>query len=221
MKKYPVWITFALFTLLLAACSTVQGLVSGGSADPAQAAATGQPRDLPQSMKLILATFKLDDTQHPLTAEQAAAMLPLWKALKALTGSDTAAPQEVQAVLNQIEAGLTPEQVAEVQAMNLSFQDVRALSEKLGLRTGFGGGDPSVMATMQAARQSGGGPGGPGGMPFPGGPGGGPPPGEGGISREARQTAQARNGGQGGGGLRLSPAMLDAVIKFLQAKAAQ
>jgi hypothetical protein len=166
-------------------------------------------------MQLALGTFKLDQTDYPIDAAQAQKLLPLWKAARSLSSSDTAATQELAAVVRQVEQTMTPEQMQAIQEMKLSFQDMAALGQELGIEMGRSGGfgnmSPEMQATAQAARQSGRPPEGFGGG-FPG-PGGGP----GGLSPEARQTAIARGGGRRAN-LGLNPALLDAIIKFLEAR---
>jgi hypothetical protein len=174
-------------------------------------------------MQLALGTFKLEDTDHPVSAEQAKDLLPLWKALRSLGDSETTAAQELEAVINQIQGAMTPEQMTDIQAMQLSFQDMQSLSQELGLQFGMGGGfgemSPEMQATIEAARQSGQAPGGGGFQGGPGGfPGGGPPD-MGGVGPEVRQTAMASGGGRRNSGLNLPPGLLDALIKLLEEKA--
>jgi hypothetical protein len=173
---------------------------------------------MPLALQLALGTFKLEDTGHPISPEQAKTLLPLWKAMRSLSNSETFAAQELEAVVRQIQEAMTSEQMADIEA--LSFSDMQDLSQKFGLDMGMGGGfgnmSPEMQSTMEARRQSGQMPGGGG---FPGGgpggfPGEGRPPGQGGFGQGARQTPVAGRGGTVGVNL----ALLEAVIEFLQAK---
>jgi len=207
-----------LAALVLAACGPA---VAGGAAQPGggtAANATPQAnREMPLALQLALGTFKLEETDHPITAEQAEKLLPLWKATRSLGRSETSATQEVEAVVKQIQQTLSTEQLQAIQDMKLSFQDMGAIAQKYGIEIGRGGGfgnlSPEMQATAQAARQSGRAPQGFGGG-FPGGPPGGGP---GGTSPGLQQTAQARAGGRRANS-GVNPAMLDAIIKFLEAK---
>ncbi len=191
-------------------------------------------REMPQVLQLALGTFKLESTAYAIDAEQAAALLPLWKAARSLSQSETAATEEVNAIVKQIQETMTGEQIQAIQGMKLTMRDMGDIAEELGLEFagegGFGNIDPELRATMQAARESGqappdgfggGVPGaGPGGGPgggFGGGVPGGGPGGEG-LSPEARQTAIAERGGFPGATLGLNTALLDALIEFLESK---
>lgn len=235
MQRTLFLLTVLLSSLILAACSAAQATdaQSNAAANPtadSAPAAIGTPapggdrdRNLPLAMQLALGTFKLEDTDHPVSAEQAKDLLPLWKALRSLGDSETTAAQELEAVINQIQGAMTPEQMTDIQAMQLSFQDMQSLSQELGLQFGMGGGfgemSPEMQATIEAARQSGQAPGGGGFQGGPGGfPGGGPPD-MGGVGPEVRQTAMASGGGRRNSGLNLPPGLLDALIKLLEEKA--
>ena len=74
--------------------------------------------EIPLAMKITLGTFLLEGTDYPINAEQAAELLPLWKALRSLSESETTAAEEIQALLNQIQDTLTPEQIATMDSMD-------------------------------------------------------------------------------------------------------
>ena len=190
--------------------------------------------ETPPAMVLILGTFKLEDTEFAIDSAQAAELLPLWKALRSLSESETVAAEELQAVINQVQDTMTAEQIAAIESMELTMQDLGAIAEELGLElNNFGGRfgelSPEMQATREAARESGqnpfgdefpgGGQGaGPGGGIPGGGPGGGQGFGGGELSPEARQTAIAERGGVRGAQLGINPFLLEAVIEFLETK---
>lgn len=240
MRKTTLLSIVLALALLLSACSvTVQDettqveaaastavpqVGSGKAAAPAldvTAPAGGAEMEIPLALQLALGTVKLDDSDYPVDAEQARQLLPLWKAARSLSQSETVAAAEVDALFKQIEKTMTPEQMQAITDMQLSMQDMAAVAEKLGLQLGPGGGagnaSPEMQATMQAARESGqmppGGPG--GGMPGGGPPGGGEFGGE--LSPEARQTAEAERGGRGAT-LSVPSELLEALITFLETK---
>jgi hypothetical protein len=160
-------------------------------------------------MKLPAGTLMLEDTALAVTPAQAKELLPLWQMLRALQGSSTASQVETQAVLDQIQAAMTPEQLAAIEDM--SQEDMRALFEELG------------MGRRQQDSDSGEGGGfrPPEGMMPPGGGEGGPgmgPGGFGNLDPEAQATAMA---GQGGAGMGFGSGLTDAVIELLETRAAE
>ena len=209
MKKLTlILILTLLLTLALSACggsSTTEGAAS------ADVSGTPMPGGgISDSMRLVLGILSLADSDTPLTAEQATAMLPLWKAVRSLGESDTAAQAEIDALYTQVRGTLTAEQAAAIDAMSLDGQSMASLAESLGIDTGFGGGmrgtaSPEMQATMQALRESG---------DFPQFDQNGAPP-EGFTPPEGAQTFEFRSGGgeppsggvvieggPGGGGMR-------------------
>lgn len=242
IRKFFLPAGLMILTLALAGCGA--GAQSGAAAvvteqeNPAGESAgadPGQPvsgtrmppesRELPLAMELAMATFRLEDTETPITAEQAAEFLPLWKAVRSLNQSDTAAQQEIDALFDQIRETFTAEQLQAVAEMGLTAQDLPALAEDLGLELGGGGrfGELTAeqQATMQVARESGQVP--PGGFPG-GGPGGGgglgagPGAGEAGLSPEVRETAMAERGSSRGGLMGVNSALIDAIVTFLETR---
>jgi hypothetical protein len=184
--------------------------------------------ETPLAMMLILGIFKLEKTNFAIDSAQAAVLLPLWKALRSLSESETVAAEEIQAIIDQIQDTMTAEQIAAIESMDLTMQDLGVIAEELGLELDSFGGrfaelSPEMQATREAARESGQFPGGgqgtgPGGGIPGSGPGGGQGFGSGELSPEARQTAIAERGGVRGAQLGVNPFLLEAVIEFLEAK---
>ncbi len=210
MKTKNLIPIFLSLILILTAC--------GGSASEESAPQTGDAvqERLPLETTLMIGTVKLDETEHAIDSAQAAELLPLWKALKSLSESETAASAETEAIINQIEKTMTSEQMETITAMELSTEDMAAVQEQLGIEDM----SPEMQATMQAAQESGempaGGPGGdkPAGM----GAGGGKNSGGGTeIDPSARETARAERGFNRGG-MRVNMALLDGIIEFLATK---
>ena len=193
---------------------------AGGTSDIEASLNSDYENALSVPMQLVMGTFMLEDTELTVDSDQAAQLLPLWKAARSLGSSDTAAAEEVGAVYNQIQETMTPEQIAAIAAMQIGREDMFGVVQKLGLSFGGGGGDftPEMQATAQAARASGQGfPGGFGGRPGGGGgPGGGA--GGAGLSPEGQATAIAERGGTRGAGSGVNPAYLEAVILLLEGK---
>lgn len=93
------------------------------------------------STQLALGTLKLEGSENAVTAEQAANLLPLWRAL---AGSALKGDAERSAVLRQIEAAMAPEQIAAIAGMRLTAQDLGAWVQARGAAAavpGVGGQD--------------------------------------------------------------------------------
>jgi hypothetical protein len=220
-KTYRILLSNTL-VLILAACS---GNPSESNTTVQNSDSADREFEIPIEMQLMLGTVKLDETEQAIDSQQAAELLPLWRALSSLASSDTAAQAEVDAVISSIQDGMTAEQIEAIEAMGLTMQDFGDIVDTLGIETGFGArfGEmtPEMQATIEAARESGEGrPGGfGGGQGFGGsqGPGGGFG-GDTGITPEMRETAIAARGGSFGRGFGINVALLDGIIVFLEAK---
>jgi hypothetical protein len=217
MKKIVIPILL-LPALILTACSSSSGTQSGSvpSNDPSA-------RGLPVPTQLVIGTFKLEDTDHAVTKEQATELLPLWEVYKDLSSSDTAAQEEIDALIEQIQDTMTPEQTKAIADMQLTQEDVFTLMKDQGIEMS---GGPQTSGSQNGNGNNGFTP--PdGGGGFPEGGGFAPPDGGGGFQRGNGQglspdqiaTAQASRGTAGGGFNRVPSAMLDALIQFLQKKA--
>jgi len=121
-------------------------LVGCGSA-PAQPGATplaGEPSTdqantqvLDRNTRLALGTLHLESTENAVTAQQAAQLLPLWQVMRSGTLQSEA---ETDAVLQQIERGMTSEQLSAIQAMQLTDHDLNAWAQSQGLNLTAGQG---------------------------------------------------------------------------------
>lgn len=223
MKKISISVPVILM-LILTACGTA-------SSGAQQAASTQQNGSLPIQEQILIGTFKLEGTPQTVSAQQAAQLIPLWQVYKDLSSSDTAAQEEIDGLVQQIQDTMTPEQMQAIKDMKLTRQDMFTVMQEQGLNLGGSGGQnisPEQIATLQAGRGSGsgfqGGGGFPGGGPGDGGGGGGFPgggPGGQNFTPQQQATAQARraNGGGGGGFNRVPSALIDAMVQFLQQKA--
>lgn len=225
MKKI-IFLTLIL-TLLLAAC--------GSKAEPATETSAGagfdqNSQELPLSTKLAIGTLKLENTDLDVTSDQAAELLPLWQVYQSLSTSDTSAQEEQDALVEQIQEAMTPDQMQAITDMQLTQQDVFAVMQEQGLTTGRGqGAGPNGQGdggfTPPEGGFPGGGPGGEGGG-FPGGgPGGNPGGGGGGFGGEGlnqdqiatAQASRAEGRGAGFGNSLITP-LVEAVIDLLKSK---
>jgi len=219
MKK----ITLTILTILVLTLTACGGASNAPQTDPNQLN-TSSENALPVSTQLLIGTFKLEDTDLAVTAEQANELIPLWQVLQSISSSDTAAQEEMDALVEQIQETMTAEQVQAIEAMNLTSQDMFTIMQEQGL----GGGGPMMTQGTPAAGSNGEFPappagggdfGGGGPPPSGGGPGGG---GGQGLSPDQIATAQANraeNGGGGGFRFNGAPApLINALVEFLQKK---
>lgn len=178
--------------------------------------------ELPALMQLILGVLQLESTDLAIDADQADEMLPLWKAYRSISGSDTVAQAELEALVEQIQEVMTADQLTAISSMKLTPEDMQSMIEELGIELGLPEG--LEEGNFQFPPGGLGGPGGPGGgFEGQGRPGGGV--GEGNFDPEAAATARAEAGvdgeGRGGLGSRAGIFLLDPLIELLEQKAGQ
>jgi hypothetical protein len=234
MKKATLITIILMLAASLAACtastsSTRQSKTGSSTAE----GGTG----LSTLNKMAVGIFKLEGSTNDLTTDQDKEMLTLWEAYKQVTNSDTASPQEKAALVSQIQSTLTTEQVAAIDAMNLTAKDVHDLMQQRGIEAAASSTQTSNSRSSSGSssgRTNGGGgfPGG-GGGGFPGGGGGFPgggagmaPDAAGGSTSGTPRAGANRTGGPAGangGGFvseSMTKAIIDALITMLQQKAA-
>jgi hypothetical protein len=90
----------------------------------------GTQRGLDDITRLALGTLNLEDTEDAVSPAQAAEMLPLWQVIQSGSLKSNA---ETQAVLKQVEAKMTESQLAAIEAMGLTFEDVQTWMQKQGI----------------------------------------------------------------------------------------
>ncbi len=224
MRKIMTLTLLAALVVTLAACSAAAASNStnatGGQtvAGTPNAAGTPSPNNASLSVltKLLIGTFKLEDTELAVTPDQAKTLLPLWQAVQSLSNSSTAATAEMTALEKQIQETMTTEQMGQINALQLTRADLQTLAGELGIS--FGGGNrANATGTPGAQAFSGGG--------FPGGgapPGGGVPldggaPPSGSLSTEQQATLEASRASRPNVGVPTQ--FLDALIQLLEAKA--
>jgi len=167
-------IVVGILLVLMVALTACDGGEVGAPAGPTAAPPAGvtgaapaldedYPDALPVRNQLLVGTLLLEETPRAVTVEQAQELLPLWQMFRALQQGGTASQVEIEAVLDQIQAAMTPEQLAAIKEMRLTQDEVRAMSQELGLSAGGqppagmgpGGGtdlSPEEKATLQAER---------------------------------------------------------------------
>ncbi len=238
MKRVIYLTTAVIFlaALALAGCApkSAQGTNPGaGPGGPNMAPLTQDYENaLPVLNQLVVGTFKLEDTDQAINAEQAAVLLTLWKGYRGMSGGSSFSPVEMQALLKQIRGKMTEEQLKAIAAMQLARDDMMQLMQERGIEmtdSGIGATSAASTATRQAQRPAIGGGGMPGGGGNRGGggapaPGGGMPAGgdpgmggfPGGVPGEGTPGIQQQS--RGAGGLAVPPPLYDALIELLKSK---
>ena len=156
----PLWLVLILAS---AGCGS-----SGRTTSDTAATATALNEDYADALsirsQLMLGTLKLEETGLAVTKAQAADLVPLWQASRTLARSGTGATEEINAVLDQIQAAMTAEQIVAIAEMKLTRADNQAMSQAMGLSTGTGEGagggqpgqgqnaSPEERATRQAEK---------------------------------------------------------------------
>jgi hypothetical protein len=206
----------------------ISGDDSSSGADPGPGIGEDFQDALPISSQLGFGTFLLEGSEFAVDPAQAAELLPLWKAARSLSESETAAKAELEAVFDQIEDTMTSEQIAFISDLRLTGEEMVQLMEDLGLEFGFGGPGfgnltPEQQATAQAARESGGVSG--GGIPGGGNRGGqglgGQGIGGGNLTPEQQATLEARRAERGTVGARFALIFADPLIELLEERTAE
>jgi len=216
-SSYYWIILLAAMALLLAGCSKGQTGSETGT-DPNAGPGEGGGVSLP--MQLALGTLSLEGTENAVTPEQAAELLPLWKAVKSLSASNNVTTQELDGLYKQIQKAMTPEQMGAIQSMDLSAENMAEVMEKLGMEppmNPMGELSPEQQSNMEARRSSGQRPEGfvPGGGQG-GGPGGGMGP-EFGFSGEGQADPDGQSQ-QSRPRVGFNSAFSEAVIQLLEEK---
>lgn len=103
--------------------------------------------------ELLAGTLELEETDQAVTAEQAPELLTLWKAYLTLDGEDTTSDEELAALVQQVAGEMTTEQMAAVEAMSLSNEDLAAILQAQGVQVA---GVAAGEAAGSAAAPSGG-----------------------------------------------------------------
>jgi hypothetical protein len=229
-KFILILILTGALTLGLTACGG--GTTPAGGTGTAGRLSADYESALPVENQLILGTLLLEGTENAVTAEQSAALLPMWMMMKELTASDTAATQEKGGLIVQIQETMTAEQIQAIADMKLTQEDLFAYMQKAGMaQMPRMSGTPDASGTQVFPGGMDGGPpaGFEGGGPsfsFEGGGGQMPPGGGGGgsgfnpdqdLSAEQIATMEARRSERGGFG-GPSTALLDALIEMLEGK---
>jgi len=229
MRK--IWRVFIslLVIMTLVGCGTANSNASSAGSDGQASSETSlgnRVRDdyddaLSIHGQLAAGTLLLEETELAVDEALAADLLPLWRAAQSLINSDTAAALEIEAVYNQIQDTMTPDQISTIAEMELTEETLATMLEEGELvlgRGGLFGGRGERTGSGEQLIPPEGGSGRPGGG-FPGGglgqgPGGGFPEG---LDPEAMATRQAQFAGNDQGSFQ-ERGLIMAVILTLELK---
>ena len=219
MKKFVYGMSILAILVALAACSKTS----------TSTASTQKMPPLSGEAELLVGTFKLENTELAVSVEQAKQLLPLWQTLQELSASNTAATEEINAVVGQIKSTMTAQQMTSITAMKLTQQDVMSIMSQAGVSPNGASATTTPLAMNGFPSGGGGQQGGGGGAGAPGGggaPAGGPPAGGGGFPGGGEPGIDAGPGGASstpqairpGMGNQVPPPLLNALIELLQKK---
>jgi hypothetical protein len=224
MKRTLLLSVVLCLSLLLTGCSagsvnTASAVVGVASEQGVTGAADSGQYLL--ALQLAVGALKLDETEYPVSAEQAASLLPLWKAARSLGKNDTASAQEMSALVDQIRGSMTSEQWKAIQSLGSSTQDLQTIAQELGLQIDPTGQSSDLASASGATTSQSGQAPDAGGMPVDAGApmdGGAPP--DAGAPASSGTSSQVSLGQNSGNGvfMGLSETLLDTVIEFLEAK---
>ena len=223
MKRLIQYLLTLVVMATLVGCGTTDTETNSDVQAPAETSQGVRLRDdyddaLSIQGQLAAGILLLEDTELAVDEAIAAELLPLWRAAQSLMNSDTAAAMEIEAVNNQIQDTMTPDQISAIAKMELTEASLTTLMEEGEIdfgRGGFGGGRGAGLGEDFIPPEGGFRPGGgiPGGGPGEG-PGGGFPEG---INPEAAATRQAQFA-EGGLGSFMDRALITAMIRTLEMK---
>ena len=213
--KTYLWLTFiVVLSLALSACNVSPPASASTGASASAPVIAGDetlgdllPSDYPDALsarnQLALGTLRLEGTAHAVTPEQAKTLGFLWQGFRALSGSTTAAGEEIAAMQQEIMNTLTAGQLEAIRAMRLTSADLNAFYEERGIPIPAVNPDnPDAAPGAQRGRDM--------------------TPEERAAWRAEREASGEHGGGGGGGGgagAARRDALLDAVITLLLARA--
>ncbi len=165
--------------------------------------------DLSAPVQLVVGTLLLEETDMAVDPELAERLLPYWKMYKSLAGSDTAAPEEMDAVISEILEIMGSERLSAISSMEITSAAMSSLVNELGISEKRG------LSGAEEGSGSGGMGGRPEGMPEGVQPGGGMGS-SGNVDPELRAIRQAEMGQRAVG--RFTIPLLEELIAVLEAK---
>lgn len=186
------------------ALTTVLGFAAWANTAWAATTSPTTTSALAPALKLAAGTINLEGTDQAVDSASAAKLLPLWKLLEQLDTSGSAAPEEITAVVQEIELTMTSAQIKAIDAMSITESQVAPSggaapsASNANTRTGT----QVVSASADPAL---------GGMPSDGAPldGGGPMPSGGSQTTSSASKTSSTSS---------APAVIKQVIQLLETK---
>jgi hypothetical protein len=140
MKKWMFISLVISLVLVLTACSSTQN-----------SAVASASTSLSLEGQLLVGTLKLESTTSAVSTDQANQLLPLWETMASLASSGTAASQEIDSVVSQIQSSMTSQQISSITAMKLNQQNLASASAEAGAASTTSG---SAATTNTSLAQS-------------------------------------------------------------------
>ncbi len=147
--KHILLSLLTIFAITLTACSF--------SSTNTQTGSTQTTNGITTETQLALGSLKLEDTEYAITREQATELLPMWQVYGDLLTSDTAAQEEIDALIEQIQETMTTDQMQTITQMGFTQQDVAAVVQASTVFTSTSQNDSSVTVPTGGGGQGGGG----------------------------------------------------------------
>ncbi|MBL7202652.1 MAG: hypothetical protein ISS56_21155 [Anaerolineae bacterium] len=157
MSRTHIFRAFLLLVvvIVLAGCSKAEPtpVPDAGTADTAsgeQSAPEGRTPGMDGVNGLALGTLRLEGTENAVTPAQAADILPLWEMI---ASGSLQGEAETTAVLKQIEGKMSESQLAAIEDIGLTFEDMGAWMEEQGVEMpsrpeGQQGGGPGAFGNL-------------------------------------------------------------------------
>jgi hypothetical protein len=149
-KKTAIISVFLALAVILSACS---GAASTSSTSKSQQITLSS---LTFQDKMGLGILQLEGTSQAVTASQASILLPLWMAVKSLSTSGITSPAEMTALYQQIQDGLTTQQVQAIKNLNLTQSGLNTMIQQQRSGTGTSARSSSSSSSSNAQSQTGG-----------------------------------------------------------------
>ena len=109
-------------------------------------ATSGSGETLQRAARLAQGTLNLEGTDESVDAEAAYRLLPIWELLNDMSTSKTAAPQELAAVVDAIEAAMTVDQLDAIKAMDLPETPIAIMTRTAATDAGSVSADDGTTA---------------------------------------------------------------------------
>lgn len=149
-----IWIlAVALVTILVGCQAQATEQVADVNVSEPSTMAEQRPGGLDATSGLVLGTLRLEGTPDAVTPEQAASLLPLWTVIQ---GGSLQGAAETEAVLKQVQANMSEAQLAAIEAMGLTMEDMEAWMQEQGIEMpaprgdgqGGGPGSPGALGDL-------------------------------------------------------------------------